>query len=95
MTKQDFIDAVVANADSKGIELTKKDAASILDDLFDVVSQQVAEGGRFSFPGFGTFTKKHRKARKGQNPRTGTPLEIPASNTVSFKPAPKLKDLVN
>ena len=95
MTKQDFIDAVVARADDAGIELTKKDAASIVDDLFDVVSKQVAEGDRFSYPGFGTFTKKHRKARKGQNPRTGEPLQIPASNTVNFKPAPKLKDRVN
>jgi DNA-binding protein HU-beta len=95
MTKQELIDAVVAQADDKGIELTKKDAASIVDDLFDVVSQAVSEDGRFSYPGFGTFTKKHRKARKGKNPRTGDPIDIPASNSVGFKPAPALKERVN
>jgi len=95
MTKQDLIDTVVNRAEANGIDITKKDAASLIDDLFGVVSQEVATGGRFSYPGFGTFTKKHRKARKGQNPRTGQPLQIPASNTVHFKPAPALKDRVN
>ena len=95
MTKSELIEAVAFAAAGKGTELTKKDLASVIDTVFAVAAQEVAQSGKFAFPGFGTFTKKHRKARKGINPRTKEPLTIPASNTVGFKPAPPLKDLVN
>ena len=49
---------------------------------------------RFSYPGFGTFLVRNRKARKGRNPQTGAEIQIKASKTVGFKPAPKLKNLL-
>ncbi|HMF49487.1 MAG TPA: HU family DNA-binding protein, partial [Candidatus Saccharimonadales bacterium] len=42
-------------------------------------------------PGFGTFTLRSRKARKGRNPQTGAVINIKASRTVGFKAAPVLK----
>lgn len=95
MTKQELVDEVCGRADAADINLTKKAAASILDDLFSIVSAEVASSGRFSYPEFGTFSKKHRKARAGKNPRTGEALQIPASNSVNFKPAPSLKSRLN
>jgi DNA-binding protein HU-beta len=50
---------------------------------------------RFSYPGFGTFYIRYRKARKGRNPQTGDEMQIQASKTVGFKAAPKLKSQVN
>ena len=41
--------------------------------------------------GFGTFQKKHRKARVGRNPVTGEPMPIKASKTVGFKASPSLR----
>ena len=87
--------AIQAQAASKGIELSKVDTKAILESVFDVASQEVSTNGKFAYPGFGTFTKKYRKARQGRNPQTKQPITIPASHTVNFKPAPKLKDLVN
>jgi|SRR5690554_2118962 len=95
MTKSDLINAVNAAAAEKGIELTKKDTGELIDILFDTVSTTVKEEERFSYPNFGTFSVKHRKAREGRNPRTGNTIKIPASYSVGFKPAPHLKDLVN
>ena len=46
---------------------------------------------RFSYPGFGTFTVKKRKARKGRNPKTGEIIDIAPTRTVAFKPAPNFK----
>jgi nucleoid DNA-binding protein len=44
--------------------------------------------------GFGTFTKKQRKARIGRNPITGEPMDIKASRTVGFKASQSLKQEV-
>ena len=95
MTKSDLINAVNAAAADKNIELTKKDTRELIDILFETVANTIKEEERFSYPNFGTFTVKHRKAREGRNPRTGDKIEIPASHSVGFKPSPNLKDLVN
>lgn len=95
MTKSDLINAVNAAAADKNIELTKKDTRELLDIVFDVVAATIKEEERFSYPNFGTFAVKHRKAREGRNPRTGDKIKIPASYSVGFKPSPNLKDLVN
>ena len=88
MTKAEFVDQV---AKASGVDLSKKDAAGILDTVFSVIGQTIKDENRFSYPGFGTFTVKERSARKGRNPRTGDAIDIKASKTVGFKPAPSLK----
>ena len=95
MTKEELINAVHAAASDAEIDLTKKATGQFIDALFEQVSAAINEEKRFSYPNFGTFTVKHRKAREGRNPRTKEPITIPASNTVNFKPSPTLKDLIN
>jgi nucleoid DNA-binding protein len=50
---------------------------------------------RFSYPGFGTFTKKRRGARRGRNPQTGAPLTIPARSTILFAVGQELRAQLN
>jgi DNA-binding protein HU-beta len=50
------------------------------------------QGGRFAYPGFGTFNVRARKARTGKNPKTGKALKIPARKVVVFRAAPGLKE---
>ncbi len=88
MTKAELVNLV---AETKGLEVTKKDVESILDMAFDGIAKAVRKDRRFSYPGFGTFTIRTRKARMGVNPQTKKPIKIPASKTVGFKPAPVLK----
>lgn len=95
MTKSDLINTVNAAAADKGIDLTKKDTRELIDILFETVAATVKEEERFSYPNFGTFTVKFRKAREGRNPRTGDKIKIPSSYSVGFKPSPHLKELVN
>ena len=89
MTKPEFVDQVVK---ASGGGLTKKDTNSVLDAAFEVMGGAIGEEKRFTYPGFGTFTVKERSARKGRNPQTGEAIKVKASRTVSFKPAPSLKD---
>lgn len=88
MTKAEFIDKVYAAA---GGELTKKQVGELVDATFDSLGEAI-KGGRFSYPGFGTFTVKERAARVGRNPQNKEPINIPASKTVGFKPAGKFKE---
>jgi DNA-binding protein HU-beta len=89
MTKAEFIDQVVKA--SEDMDLTKKAAGELIEDIFGIVGKAIKKDGRFSYPGFGTFTMKKRAARKGRNPCTGEPIRIKASKTVGFKAAPSLK----
>ena len=89
MTKSDLIEAVMKSV--KDDDLSKRLTADILDNTFSVISKSIKKEKRFSYPGFGTFNVKNRKARKGRNPQTGEELKIKASKSVGFKPSPKLK----
>ena len=89
MTKDDLVSAVVKSC--KGDDLSKRLAGDVVNAAFDAISKAIKKEKRFTYPGFGTFTVRNRKARTGRNPQTGTAIKIKASKTVGFKPAPTLK----
>lgn len=88
MTKAELIEAVAAKAEG---QLTKKAAGEVVDTVFATLGKAIKKDGRFSYPGFGTWTVRTRKARKGRNPQTGQVITIKASKTVGFRPAKELK----
>lgn len=85
MTKAELIETVA------GKTMTKKAAGDMVEVLFAAIGKTIKKEGRFFYPGFGTWTVRQRKARKGRNPQTGAPIKIKASKTVGFKPAKELK----
>jgi len=44
--------------------------------------------------GFGTFMVRSRAARKGRNPQTGAPINIPARKTPGFTAGKALKKAI-
>jgi len=86
MTKGELIDAV-----AKSAEISKVAAGMAVDATFDSIAKAIRKSKRFQVPGFGTFTVRSRKARKGRKPQTGTVINIKASRSVGFKPAPVFK----
>ncbi|TPV92325.1 MAG: HU family DNA-binding protein [Myxococcales bacterium FL481] len=101
MTKSELIEKVVRNR-SLPPDVTKKRVAEILDLAFEELAGYFARSRvtrtstpRFTFPGFGTFTKKRRSARRGVNPRTLEPMQIEAQLTLDFKPASALREAMN
>lgn len=86
MTKGDLINGV-----AKAAKLSKRAAGDALDAAFESLARAIKRDKRFQMPGFGTFSVRSRKARKGRNPQTGAVINIKASRTVGFKPAPSLK----
>lgn len=90
MTKADLVTKV-----AEANELTKKQAAAVIDSVLETVVDAVSAGDAVSLFGFGTFSVKHRDARQGRNPATGKTMEFAASNTPVFKAAKAFKDKVN
>lgn len=89
MTKDELINSVIKSC--KDPNLSKRLTGDVLDAVFENISKAIKKEKRFAYPGFGTFTVRNRKARKGRNPQTGEEIKIKASKTVGFKPAPTLK----
>ena len=75
-------------------ELSKRQAQEIVEQVYGFIGADLKKTGRFSFPALGTFTVSKRAARTGRNPATGETIKIKAANTVRFKAAPALKELV-
>ena len=89
MTKADLIDALYEKFEG---DVTKKLVGELVDQVFDNVAATIKKEQRFSYPGFGTFVVRKRKARKGRNPQTGESIKIKASKSVGFKAARSFKE---
>ena len=101
MTKAELIDRIARSRDLPP-DVTKKIIAKVLDLAFAELGAYFVRSRitrtnnpRFTFPKFGTFTKKRRSGRRGVNPRTLEPMEIEACETVDFKPSIELKQKLN
>lgn len=72
-------------------EITKKQSASILEELATLAAKQAKSG--FVFPGVGKLVVVNRKARMGRNPQTGEAIKIPAKRVLKFRIAKAMKEL--
>ena len=89
MNKHDLIGSVAETAG-----LSKSDAASAVEGVFDAITAALKRGDEVRLVGFGTFAVARRKASTGRNPRTGEPMQIKASSQPKFRPGKVLKDAV-
>lgn len=87
MTKADLIDSLAAKA-----EVPRPRAEELVNFFLDDVTAALKRGEKVNISGFGTFTVSNRKARTGRNPKTGEPIEIPASRSAKFRAGKILKD---
>jgi DNA-binding protein HU-beta len=86
--------AFITRVLQESAELTGVTAARTAGDVIDAIVKQLKKEGKFALPGFGTFTVRKTKARKGLNPRTGAAIKIKAGKAVRFKASPVLKKAV-
>ena len=90
MNKNELVSAM-ANATN----LNQTQSAEALQAFIDTVKSQLRSGSEVKIIGFGTFKISRRKATTGRNPRTGEPINIPASNQPKFSAGKALKEGVN
>ena len=83
------------NAAAEAAQVSKKDAAAVVNAVLDTIAQTLADGDKVQLVGFGNFEVRERKARQGKNPRTGEAVTIAAYKVPAFKAGKALKDSVN
>ena len=70
---------------------SRERSKELLKTMIAIIEQSLAEGEQVKISGFGTFTPKKRKPRRGRNPKTGEEVKIPSHLTVVFKASIHLK----
>lgn len=90
MTKAELVDEV-----ARVVQLTKKQAETIVNIVFDSIVESLRSGQKIELRGFGSFRLRSRKSRTGRNPKTGEKVEVPSKKIPYFKPGKELKELIN
>jgi DNA-binding protein HU-beta len=75
-------------------EISKKAAASIVEEYAALAIAETRKKGAFVLPGIGKSVLVKRKARKGRNPATGETIKIPAKTVVKIRPAKAFKESI-
>jgi integration host factor subunit beta len=91
MTKAELVEKVSDKVNG----LTKKQTEVIINTIFDSIKEALGTGDKIEIRGFGSFKIRTRKEREGRNPKTGTPVSVPAKKVPFFKAGKELKELVD
>ncbi|MGM0578443.1 MAG: integration host factor subunit alpha [Myxococcota bacterium] len=94
MTKADIIEAVYEKLREQG-SYSKRDAAEIVESVFETMKDTLGDGEKIKISGFGNFVVRQKKARVGRNPQTGEQIMISARKVLTFKPSQVLKNALN
>ena len=84
---------IVELAEKAGLK--KQKAKKVLEAYMEIVTEKMSQNEEISIVGFGTLIPRPQTQRLARNPKTGTPVQIPARTTVKFKPGKFLLEAMN
>ena len=90
MNKSQLIERI---AKEEGI--TIKNAASVVNVVFDSMSDSLAKGDRVEIRGFGSFKVKSYDSYQGRNPKTGEIIQVKEKKLPYFKVGKEMKERVD
>ncbi len=80
---------------AKETKTSKELIHNLLTETVALNQKELKETGHNSITGFGRFSLKWHKARKGRNPQSGETIDIAGHNTINFKPQAALRKHIN
>jgi integration host factor subunit alpha len=90
LTKADVAQKV---ADDCGF--MKGEATEIVEKLLGIIKEKLIQGEDVMVSGFGKWSVKDKRARRGRNPQTGVELILDARKVVTWSYSLRLKKAVN
>jgi integration host factor subunit alpha len=90
MTKADIVEALYEK-----VGFSKKEAADLVELVFDTIKSTLSQGQKIKISGFGNFVVREKRSRVGRNPQTGQSIEISARRVLTFRPSQVLRAEVN
>ncbi len=91
MTKSELIQRMADN----NPHLYLRDIETIVNTIFDEITDALVEGDRVELRGFGAFSVKERAPRVGRNPRTGESVNVGKKFMPFFKTGKLLREKLN
>src|SRR3954471_19190643 len=90
MTKADIVEALYEK-----VGFSKKEAADLVELVFETIKNTLSQGQKIKISGFGNFVVREKRARVGRNPQTGETIQITARRVLTFRPSQVLRAEVN
>ncbi len=91
MTKAEIVENVYERIGG----FSKKEAAEVVELVFDTIKETLERGEKIKISGFGNFLVRQKNSRIGRNPQTGEEITISARRVLTFKPSQVLKNSLN
>ncbi len=79
---------------SEETSFSKKDIARVLEAIKRILIRTLKKGHKVQWSGLGSFMISRRSKRKGINPVTKSPIDLPETVLPKFKAGKHLKDQV-
>jgi integration host factor subunit beta len=90
VNKLELIDAL-----KRECQISKKEAAAVVDLFFNRMANALAKGDRVEIRGLCSLFVKEYKSYQGRNPRTGENVQVAPKRMPFFKCGKELRDLVD
>ena len=90
LTKSQIVESI-----SRENGFTKKKSVEAVENLLEIIKKTLESGEDILVSGFGKFSVRHKKQRRGRNPATGHDLMLEARRVVTFKCSGKLRARLN
>lgn len=87
MNTSDLVTALADNWD-----MTQAETRRLMDLMFDIFNNHLAQGNSFTIPELGTFSVHTREKRRSYNPHYEQYMMLPPKRVVDFAPSKSLKD---
>ena len=79
----------------KRTDLTKEEAAEVVEIFFDSLIEALANGDRVEVRGLCSFHVKEYKSYTGRNPKTGEKVQVPSKKLPFFNCGKELRERVD
>ena len=90
MKKADIVERI-----QEKVGFSKSEIDTIVESVFDIIKETLQRGDRIVISGFGKFSIRNKRTRRGRNPQTGEAVEISARRILTFKPSVVLRSSLN
>lgn len=90
LTKRELIDSIYTE-----LNIPRKKCMSIIDSIFEIMKDDLANGNDVMISGFGKWSVRGKRARKGINPQTGEDMMISARKVIAFRSSLNLREKIN
>lgn len=77
------------------LNLPRKECTGIIESFLEIIKSELERGNTVMISGFGKWTVRSKRERKGRNPKTGEEVTIKARTVVTFKASPNLVKAIN